>query len=157
MAHPVPAAWLQQLIGEWRYTLRTADDSEHPGFVAKGTEVVRRIGDHFVAIENSGPSDDGSSSHAVTLVGYEPASGRFSGAVAGTAVPKLFVYDGALADDGRSLLLETEGPAMTEGQTTDRYRDVFRVDDEDHRSTAAEVWDGGAWKEFMRTDYERVG
>ena len=150
-------AWLQQLLGEWTYTFRTADDSDHPGAVASGSEMVRPIGEHFVAVENTGGSDDDDqSSHSLTLIGYEPDTERFTGAVAGTAVPSLFVYTGALSADGQSLLLETEGLAMTDGQTTDRYRDVICIVDADHRYTAAEVWQEGHWKEFMRTVFTRV-
>ena len=157
MKTPTANAWLQQLLGEWTYTFRTADDSDHPGATASGAETVRSISEHFVAVENTGRSDnDDQSSHSITLIGYEPDAERFTGAVAGTAVPSLFVYAGALSTDGQSLLLETDGPAMTEGQTTDRYRDVICILDADHRYTAAEVWQQGHWKEFMRTVYTRV-
>lgn len=149
--------WLQQLLGEWTYTFRTAEDSDHPGATATGTETVRAISGAFVAVENTGASEqDGSESRSVTLIGYEAEAGRFTGAVASTAVASLFVYAGGLSDDGQALLLETVGPAMTEGQTMDRYRDVIRIVDADRRFTAAEVWQDGAWKEFMRTEYRRT-
>lgn len=150
------AAWLQQLVGEWTYSFRTADDSEYPGATATGTETVRAVGEHFVVVENDGCADDGTLTRSVTLLGYEPDNGRFSGALAGTAVATLFVYDGRLSEDARSLLLETSGPAMTEGNATDRYRDLLQWVDENTRFTAAEVFLDGAWKEFMRTTYRRT-
>lgn len=148
--------WAQMLIGEWDYQFRTADDSDHPGATASGTESVRAVGDYWLILENIGDSSDGTKSHSVTLIGYDPAKDRFSGAVAGTAVPTLFIYDGEPVERGRILILETEGPAMTEGSETDRYRDVFHVVDHDHRFTAAEVLqENGEWKEFMRTEFTR--
>ena len=87
MKTPTANAWLQQLLGEWTYTFRTADDSDHPGATASGAETVRSISEHFVAVENTGRSDnDDQSSHSITLIGYEPDAERFTGAVAGTAV-----------------------------------------------------------------------
>jgi hypothetical protein len=148
-------AWARKLIGEWDYEFRTDDDSEHPGATATGSESVRAIGDHWLVLENVGKSDDGSTSHSVTLLGYDPAKDRFSGAVAGTAVPALFVYDGELVEGGQALVLQTEGPAMTEGRETDLYRDVFHLVDNDHRFTAAEVYQDSEWKEFMRTQFVR--
>lgn len=148
-------AWLQRLVGEWTYSFRTADDSEYPGATATGMEIVRAVSDQFVVIENDGSAGDGTVTRSVTLLGYEPDNNRFTGAVAGTAAAMLFVYDGKLSEDGRSLLLETSGPAMTEGNTTDRYRDVLQVIDGNIRSTAAEVFQDGGWKEFMRTTYRR--
>ncbi|AGY60685.1 DUF1579 domain-containing protein [Gloeobacter kilaueensis] len=149
-------AWLQNLVGEWSYQFHTADDSDHSGVAANGTESVRALSDHFIILDNTGQSSDGSQTRAATLIGYEPNTGRFAGAVAGSALDRLFVYDGDLSPDGRALLLETEGPAMSEGRETDRYRDVFQIIDDDHRFTAAEVLQDGEWKEFMRSDFVRV-
>lgn len=150
-------AWLQQLVGEWTYEFSTADDSDHPGATASGTETVRAIGNVWVMIENRGTAGDGGTSHSITTVGFESANNRFAGSVVGTAIPVLFVYEGQVSEDGRSLVLETEGPAMTEGQEIDSYRDVIRIIDENTRETSAQVLsDGGEWREFMSSRFRRV-
>jgi Protein of unknown function (DUF1579) len=148
--------FFRHFIGRWTYALRTAEDSEHPGETVAGNEVVRALGEHFVLVETRGVSGDGSPSDSAALIGFDPDSGRFTGATAGTAAPALFVYRGGLSDDGRTLVLETEGPAMTKGNEIDRYRDVFRLVDQDRRQTAMEVFQDGEWKEFMRTEYVRA-
>jgi Protein of unknown function (DUF1579) len=148
--------FLQQLVGTWSFEWRTTDDSDHPGATARGTETVRAIGDHFVVLDNHGTLNDGSASQSATLIGYEPEEDRLTGAVATTAVPVLFVYRGELSTDGRILCLETEGPAMTEGRKTDRYRDVLELVNADRRVTSAQVLlQDGQWKEFMRTELVR--
>lgn len=149
-------AFLQSLIGDWSYQFSTADDSDHPGATATGTETVRAVGTNFVFAENVGKGNDASGSHSVTVIGYEPDHALFTGSVAGTAVDQLFVHEGKLSDDGRSLLLQTEGPAMTPGRETDSYRDVLELHDKDCRVTRAEVLVDGEWKEFMRTEYTRM-
>jgi hypothetical protein len=158
MTNPtVEQAWLQGLIGDWTYEFSTADSSDHPGATANGTEKVRPVGDVWIVAENEGVGSDGSVSHSITTIGFEPDKGRFSGSVVGTMAPVLFIYDGALSDDGTSLVLETEGPAMTEGRVTDKYRDVFRVIDDANRETIAEVLgEDGQWREFMSTRYKRA-
>ena len=149
--------WLWQLVGEWTYELRTADDSDHPGVLIEGTESVRAIGDTWIVSENKGKTSDGDDSHTITIIGYEPEKKRFTGAVAGTAVPTLFVYDGSLGEDGTALMLETEGPAMSEGNDIDRYRDIICIVGHGDRETIAQVLAvNGEWREFMRTKYHRV-
>lgn len=150
------AAWLQALAGTWSWTLTTSADSDHPGFTSGGEETVRVIGDGWLMLDSTGEDDDGEGSRSVTLVGWDPEKARFAGAVAGSAAPALFVYEGDLDADG-ALVLETAGPAMTEGRTTDRYRDVFRFAGNDRRSTSAQVLgEDGSWREFMRTEHRRT-
>jgi Protein of unknown function (DUF1579) len=150
-------AWLKQLVGTWTYHFTTTSDSEYPDFTITGTETVWPVGDFFVAMESKGVGADGSPSHSLVSLGYDPKKKRFSGAHAGTAIPVLFTYDGALAESSAALYLETEGPAMTEGNTVDRYRDIFRILDSNTREQVLQVLDvTGAWKEFARTRYTRA-
>jgi Protein of unknown function (DUF1579) len=147
--------WLNGLVGEWSLDFATADSSEHPGFRATGTESVRQIGAGIV-MESLSTGSDGSSSRSITLICSDAEKGRITGAVMSTAVDTLFSSIGEIAPDRRSLTLETEGPAMTEGRETDRYRDVFVIENETSRYTAAELLhDDGSWQEFMRTTYQR--
>jgi Protein of unknown function (DUF1579) len=147
--------WLNRLIGDWSLEFATADSSEHPGFRATGTESIRQIGAGIV-IESVSTGSDGSSSRSVTLVCGDAEKERITGAVMSTAVDTVFYSFGEIAQDGRSLTLETEGPAMTPGRETDRYRDVFVIEDERSRYTVAELLhDDGSWHEFMRTVYRR--
>ncbi|MBR7620917.1 DUF1579 family protein [Phenylobacterium sp. 20VBR1] len=152
----IAQAWLKRLVGDWSYELVTTDTSDHPGATVTGNETIKAVGDAWVCIENSGRGSDGSASHSVTMLGFNPNTGRFSGAVAGTAAPVLFVYEGVLGIDLTSLILETEGPAMTEGRSMDRYRDVLSTQDGNSRKTSAQVLDShGEWREFMVTRYTR--
>lgn len=145
--------FLQQFIGTWTFEL-----SDDGGGLTTGREVVRALGDAFIVMENSGTHPDGTTSQATTILGWEPAKSRFTGAVAATMVAALWVYDGALSTDGATLVLDTEGPAMSGEPTTDRYRDIMHVIDQDNRELTAQVLDGnGQWNEFMRTTYRRVG
>lgn len=153
----IQQTWLQQLIGEWTYEFSTAEDSDHPGASFTGTESVRPIGDTWMVAENKGRGFNGSASHSLMTLGYEPDKGRFTGSFAGTMVPVLFLYDGALTEDGTSLILDTEGPAMTEGRATDKYRDIIHILDENNRELIAQVLgDDGQWREFMSTRYRRA-
>ena len=151
-------ALLQSLVGTWTYEFATASNSEYPGVTATGTETVRRIGETWVLIENQGVSRDKRASHTVTTLGVSDETGRFIGTVAGTAVPStLFIYDGSVGVPESAIHLETTGPAMTPGNSTDRYRDVIQFLGPDARETIAQLQDkDGEWVEFMRTRYRRA-
>lgn len=143
--------FLKQLIGDWHYEFATADGS----YTMSGTEKVWGVGE-WIAIENRGIGSDSDASHSVTVLGLNAESGRFHGSFAGSMTPHLFLYDGDLSDDGATLPLETEGPAMTDGKATDRYRDVIAIIDADHRDTYSQVLEtDGTWREFMRWRFER--
>lgn len=144
--------FLKRLIGEWRYTFSLSEGA----YTASGVEKIWPVGD-WIAVENKGSGSDDDTSHSVTLLGFDPEKGRFTGSFAGTMTPHLFIYHGSLADDGASLPLETEGPALTEGKKTDRYRDVLVVIDANRRDTVSQVLEAdGTWREFMRWRYERA-
>jgi hypothetical protein len=150
-------AWLKQLVGTWTYHFATTSDSEYPGFTITGTETVWPIGEVFVAMEAKGTGSDGSPSHSLISLGFNPDKQRFSGAHAGSAVPALFVYDGELDKDGVALHLQTSGAPMTDGNTIDDYRDTLRILDADTREQVFQVRDAsGAWKEFGRTRFTRL-
>ncbi len=148
--------WLKQMVGDWTFLFETKDDSEYPGFTMSGTETVKAVGDTWIVAEQKGKGSDGSDSHSVVAIGFEPDKSRFTGSHVGTAVPVLFVYEGDLDPAGK-LVLETEGPAMTEGRKTDRYRDVFTIIDGDTREQSLQVRDAnGDWKAFAVSRFTRV-
>lgn len=145
--------WLSGLVGEWTYEFSTSEGS----YAATGTERVWAIGDNWIAAENKGLGSDGSPSHSLMTLGYNPENELFTGSFAGTMAPFLFIYEGDLSEDGKDLQLETEGPAMSVGREKDRYRDVLHAVDRDHRDFISEVrTEDGGWEEFMRTRYRRV-
>lgn len=72
-------------------------------------------------------------------------------------MPFMFVYDGALDESATTLVLDTEGPAMT-GEGTARYRDSVTMQGDALRIVGSEVQQpDGTWHRFMTGRYERIG
>jgi hypothetical protein len=148
--------WLKQLVGDWTYVLSVGGGLPEAGATVVGTERVWTIGDLWIVAENR-ETGDGSSSHSISAISFQPETGRFAGSVASSMTPSLFVYDGDLSEDGTALLLETEGPALSDDRKTDRYRDIIRITGADTRELTAEVREAdGAWRRFMVTRYHRA-
>ena len=157
---PPPSAqhgWLHRLLGAWRYESEAMAAPGQPPMRATGIERVRSLG-YWVIGEAEGemPGSAGRMRWMVTM-GYDAKSGRFRGSWVGSMMPHLFIYDGALSEDGRTLTLDNEGPSFT-GEGTSRYRDVVEMQGDDLRVMTSLVQgaDGG-WTEFMTARFHRIG
>ena len=60
------------------------------------------------------------------------------------------------AADGKSLVLDTEGPSMAGDGSMAKYQDVITFLSPDHRTlTSRALGPDGQWTEFMSADYRR--
>ena len=142
--------WLQTLVGEWTWESEPVPGHDHP--LASGTETARAIGGFWIELASEG----GYGTNRMTL-GYNPDTARFIGTWVGGTMPHLWVYDGAVEADGRTLVLAATGPAMDRDGVAD-YRDVVELVGPDERTLKASYVDkNGAWVHFMTTRYRRVG
>jgi hypothetical protein len=153
-----PGAWLQRLVGDWTIEGETAAGPVHPASTFAGTQSVRALGRSWVVAEGKGemPGCGGEATTLMTL-GYDPANGRFVGTWVGSMMSHLWVYDGALDDDGRVLTLDTEGPNCTADGGTARFRDVIEFADDDLRTLSSYMLGpDGEWSRFMTARYRRT-
>jgi len=147
--------WLQRMVGEWR-TESSGAGPDGKVLTWKGTETVRSMGELWVLAEGKSGSEFGPSESLMQL-GFDPQKQRFVGTFASSDMAYLWVYDGALSEDGRSLPLDSVGPGMDEGGGMAEYRDVIEFVTDDHRLLRALVLRDGAWQEFMTTHFRRKG
>jgi hypothetical protein len=148
--------WLQKLLGEWTYEHDIPDAEGQPAHKVQGTETFRPIGGLWVQGEARGPMPDGSPSVSLMTLGYDPAKERFVGTWLGSMMANLWVYEGELSADGRTLSLYCDGPSMDERNTIVPYKDVMTFISDSHRTlTGNQKQADGSWKEFMVTNYRR--
>lgn len=147
--------WLHRMLGDWRYESECAAPSGET-MRASGVERVRSLGGYWVVAESEGGMPGGGPARWIVSLGYDAAAARFRGTFIGSMMPHMFVYDGHLGEDGSTLILEAEGPAMT-GEGTARYRDVVRLAGEDERVVTSDVQGpDGAWTTFMTARFRRM-
>lgn len=154
---PTPEhGWLHRLLGTWRYEME-ATGPDGTMLRGEGRETVRSLGGFWVIGEAEGTMPGCGPGRWVITLGWNPAARRFLGSWVGSMMAHMFVYDGALSEDGRSLTLENEGPSFT-GEGTARYRDVVTLEGDDLRLMHSEVQgaDGG-WTRFVTMRFRRVG
>lgn len=146
--------WLKQFVGEWTYeTECDMGTGERETFA--GREKVSMLGAFWVVMDGEGAMPDGSMGYTRMTLGYDPAKG-YRGSWIGTMMPFMWVYDGTLSEDGRTLTLATEGPNFSgEGMAT--YHDVVSIVDENERTLTSRMkGEDGSWKEFVWARYRRV-
>lgn len=150
-------AWLQRLVGDWEYEVDAAPGPGDPSDGATGTEAVRPIGDLWVTAEGQGQMPDGSPAETVMTLGWDPGRGRFVGTFIGSMMSHLWIYEGTLDPDGRTLTLAADGPDMENPDRTAAYRDIIEFQDDDHRTLTALVQGpNGDWQRLMSMRYRRT-
>lgn len=148
--------WLQRLVGEWTYETEAVMGPDQPPMKSQGTESVRSLGGLWTLGEGQGEMPDGSPATTLMTLGYDPQKGRFVGTWIGSMMTNLWVYDGELEADGRTLSLYSEGPSMSGDGTMGKYRDAIEMVGDDERiMTAAWQGEGGSWNQFMTMRYRR--
>ena len=148
--------WLQKLVGDWTYETEMPAEPGKPAQKVPGSARVRAIGDIWIHGEGEGQMPDGQSATTQITLGFDPSKGRFVGTFLGTMMAHLWIYDGELSADQRTLTLNSEGPSMTEENKRQNYRDVIELKNDNLRSLTAFVQgDDGQWTQFMTLDYHR--
>lgn len=157
--NPIPTPeheWLHQLVGTWRFeaTATGADGTAHR---VTGTEEVRAVGEAWVVGEAISHEPDGSTVTNLITLGFDTSAKHFVGTYVTSMMTFLWVYRGALSADGRVLLLDTDGPDLTDPNSMASYQDRIEILDRDHRvlSSCGRAPDG-SWQPFMKMVYERA-
>lgn len=149
--------WLQRLIGEWTFTGSGLLGAEGGRDNFSGRETVRRLGEFWIAVEAESTAG-GAITRSMMTLSFDLFRRRYVGTWAGSMMPALWVYDGQLDSSKRVLTLETEGPSFEQDGHIASYRDLLTVIDDDTRRVQSFVMaETGRWREFMFSEYKRVG
>ena len=148
--------WLQKFVGDWTYEMEAPAEAGQPPHKTTGSERIRALGEIWVQGEGTSQMPDGSPATTQITLGYDPTKKRFVGTWLGTMMAHLWIYDGELSADERTLTLNSEGPSMTEPNKRANYRDVFEFKNDNLRTLTAFVeGDDHRWTQFMTLNYHR--
>jgi Protein of unknown function (DUF1579) len=149
--------WLQRLIGEWMMeNYASAAPGTEPELYS-GHESVRALGGTWVVLESRTTEPASAASTTMMTLGYDATRARVVGVVATSMMSNLWIYDGALDEDGEGVTLECDGPSFIVEGATGRYRDTMRFKSDTERLfTSSYLGADGVWQRFMNTTYRRV-
>lgn len=149
--------WLQRLLGEW---VGEGEMPAPPGeapMTWQSLQTVRKIGELWIQCEAriESESPEGEASVMQITLGYDPDKGRYVGTFAGSMMSTLWVYEGSVGADGRTLTLDTRGPDFGSGQIRD-FQDVIELIDDDHHELRSRMLgEDGQWRPVMSVRYRR--
>ena len=146
--------WLEQMLGDWQ--VRTSGPDNEPDGSGPWSEHVRSLQGLWIVCEGQGTMPSGSFGETLMTLGYNPETKRYVGTWVGSMLTQMWVYDGELDADGRSLSLYCEGQDFETPGKTARYRDIITLIDQSRRLLTAQVQaPDGSWKEMMTAEYVR--
>lgn len=150
-----PHAWFAPLTGHWKSEGECLPGPDQPPMKSSYPVQVRSLGGMWTVIESTSTEADGSVWTTVMTLGYSVARQRYTGTFVGSMGSHLWVYDGQVSDDGRRIVLNTEGPRF-DGQGTARYQDTIEIVDDNHWILSSQVENAeGQWFPFMKSDHFR--
>ncbi len=148
--------WLQKLVGEWTFEGEASMEPGMPSEEFTGTESVRPIGDLWIVAEARIDAPGMAPMINVLTLGFDPQKGRFVGTFVASMMTYLWVYDGELDPNGRTLHLYSTGPTMGPSGKTVSFRESIEFVSDDERIWRSTMQaDDGDWQEVMRSDYRR--
>ena len=144
--------FLRKLVGTWEVTAKDMTGGE------KWVEVVRSLQGIWFVAEGSGQMPGGGDATTIMTLGYDPEKGRYVGTWIGSMMTHLWVYDGEVSADEKTLSLYASGPDFENPGKTGDYREQIVFSDDDHRVFNSSIRQAdGSWKQFMEAHYTRVG
>lgn len=148
--------WLERLVGEWTFQAETIPGDGEEAHRSIGTERVRMLGQLWAICEGEGTMPDGALGRNMMTLGYDPEKKKFVGTWIGSMMSNLWIYEGALNEEGTLLTLDSEGPDFETSGKTRKYRDVFELLEDGNRVTHSSIQlDNGTWQPFMTARYRR--
>lgn len=142
--------FLEKMVGSWDVT---SDMSGEKPWV----ENVRSLQGIWIIAEGSGemPGEEGGPATTMLTLGFDAAKGKYVGTWFGSMMDNLWVYEGEVEPDGRTLSLYTVGPSMS-GEGMADYREQITFLSDDHRTfNSSAKQPDGSWKQFMEAHYRR--
>jgi len=147
--------WLEQLAGEWNSVMEATMGPDQPPMKCEGTQSAKMIGGRWLAATGQGVMM-GTPMTSVLTLGFDPAKEKYVGTFIASCGNELWTYEGKVSDDGKKLVLDTEGPNMMAPGTTSKYQETIEVKDKDHYVfTSAMEGPDGKMITFMTADYTR--
>lgn len=149
--------WYKQLLGSWEFEHECNAGPEMPAAKVQGKLRATSMGGLWVLLDCSSDQPDGSSWTSQFTLGYDPVRGKFVGTFIASMMTHLWIYEGQLDPDGRTLVMDVEGPRF-DGNGMAHYQDCFEVVSPDHWILRSRIkGDDGQWVQFMEGHHRRVG
>ena len=141
--------WLKKFVGHWESVSKGVMAEGQPPIESKGTITSKMFGEYFLVNEMAA-SLPGMEFKGIQTIGYDTKTKKYIGTWVDTTNGHMWKYEGSVDESGKKLVLEADGPDMTDPTKTTKYRDAyeFKTDDELIVTSSIKGTDG-KWFTFM--------
>ena len=147
--------WLKPFVGEWDVEMESLAVAGMPAMKCKGTFNARALGNQWI-VADSVANPGGINLVAVLTVGYDPAKKKYVGSWVDSMQSHMWLYEGTVSDDGKTISLLADGPGFADPKKTAKYKDAWEFKSKDQIVLTASVQgDDGKWTTFMTANYNR--
>lgn len=148
--------WLKKFVGQWDVVNKGIMAEGQPPVESKGTIKSKMMGDFFV-VNQMDADFGGLLIKGVQTIGYDTTAKKYVGTWIDTTSHFMWKYQGAVDKTGKKLILEADGPDMTNPGKMLKYRDAyeFKSDDEIIVTSSMQNSDG-KWVTFLNGTAKRV-
>jgi hypothetical protein len=147
--------WLAQLAGDWEAEIECQMGPGQPPMKSQATQSSKMLGDRWLVATSEGEAM-GQPMTSVLTIGYDPAKKSYVGTFYCSCANELWTYTGKVSEDGKKLVLDTEGPNMSTPGKTSKYKEAITIVDADNYLFTSEIeGEDGKFVEFMKAKYSR--
>lgn len=142
--------FLKKFVGQWEVKSKGSAGEGQDAVVMTGTMDSKMFG-RFWLVNNCSYDMNGTPMmKAVQTLGYDPEKKKYIGTWIDTMMNKMWIYEGTVNDAGTKIVLEADGPHMTEPGKTMKFRDAFEFKSDDEIiATSMFQGDDGEWTMMM--------
>lgn len=148
--------WLSKFVGTWESTSKGVMAEGQPPVETKGSIKSTMLGGFWVTNVMEA-NFGGMPFRGVQTIGYSIKKKKYVGTWVDVMSDHMWHYEGFVEKSGKKLVLEANGPDMTNPEKTKKYRDAyeFKTTDEMIVSSSAQNEDG-SWTTFMSGTAKRT-
>jgi hypothetical protein len=148
-------AWLEQLAGDWQWQSKVTMGPNGPTMEGAGTESISSLGGFWIVSETEGRCAEMDMNARMTL-GYDTEKNKYVGTWVGSICNHLWTYEGDVSEDGKSLVLYSEGPCPMKPGELSKFKEVITIKSPTEREfTSSRQNEDGSWTKFMTITYQR--
>jgi hypothetical protein len=145
---------LQNFVGDWDTESDAMQGPNQPPMKYKGQMHAAALGQMWL-VANVENNIMGTKMNAQFTLGYDPDTKKYVGTWIDSIMNHMWHYNGWLEDDGKTLILEAEGPNMLEPGKTAKFRDIYIFKSPDEMETKALMQQDGEWITFATGSSKR--
>jgi hypothetical protein len=147
--------WFDPMIGHWTVDSKCQMPDQSTQQSA-GQMVCQSLGGLWLLMEGKGTDATAGDWSSMMTLGFDPQQKAYVGTFVASMMTHLWLYQGAIDESGKRLILNVDGPTF-DGEEMTKYQDIIEILSDDHWVLSSHmVGEDDNWIQFMTADHRRV-